>query len=137
MLFCFDYSEWRCCKKSMKDYWSKQAATKTSFFLKFLVIKGFSNFYIHFTLLITLVCHQDYIVINYGKLGWLLIFLLIDFLVFSCQLRTPTSMKVCFCGKEDFFQEKHPQKWNRFGKNFFYFVIVKLNTFLFFHLYRQ
>ena len=32
MLFCFDNSDGRCCKKSMKDYWSKRAATKTPFF---------------------------------------------------------------------------------------------------------
>ena len=71
--------------KSMKDYWSERAATKTPFFLKFLVIKGFSKSYVHFTLLITQVCHQDLAVIDYGKLGRLLIFLLIDFLVFLCR----------------------------------------------------
>ena len=64
-------------KKSMKDYWSKRAATKTPF-LKFLVIKGFSKSYVNFTLLITLISHQDLVVIDYGKLGRLLIFLLID-----------------------------------------------------------
>ena len=90
-------------KKLMKDYWSKRAATLTPFFLKFLVIKGFSKFYVCFTLLITLVCHQDLIVIGYGKLGRLLTFLLIDFLIFLCQVRTSVLTKVCFYGKDDFF----------------------------------
>ena len=110
MLFCFDNSDGRCCKKSMKDYWSKRAATKTPFFLKFLVIEGFSKSYVHFTLLITVVCHQDLAVIDYGKLGRLLIFLLIDFLVFLCQVRTSALTKVCFCGKEDFSSSNTSQK---------------------------
>ena len=73
----------------------------------------------HFTVLITLVCHQDLTVIDYGKLGRRLIFLLIDFLAFLCQVRTSALKKVCFCQKEDFSSSNTSPKRNRFGIKLF------------------
>ena len=90
-------------KKSMKDYWSKRAARRTPFFPEVFSHKRFFQILcvLHFVdnSSVPPGPHNDRI----WKIRPTWTFLLIDFLMFSCQVRTSVLTKVCFYGKDDFF----------------------------------
>ena len=117
-------------KKSMKDYWCKRAATKTPFFPEVFSRKRFLQILraLHFV---------DNSSVPPGPRSDRLwkIRPAFDFLVDRFSSIFMPGKNLCIDESlllwkgRLFFKQYIPKKRNRFGINFFYFVIVKLDTF--------
>ena len=105
---------------------AKRAVVQTPFFPEVFSRKRLFQILraLHFV-----VCLQNHMVIEYGKLSQFLTFWLTIIAKILCQVRTSALIKLSFYGREDLFKQYLLKKSNRFRIKHFSFPIVKYATF--------